>query len=696
MVHGFGRSLVSLVVLAIAGGAAAQDTTETFKEAVRLLRLNKDSEARDKLREVLNADPSAEDAFKLWRETDQRIWQLLLSKEGDIGKMARSLANRAMVARKPWALDPEKVNELVKKALSDDYGDRREATQELAAEHGERGAAAFFEALGNPDNANAQTLAILALQGMGRSAVNPLLACLQSDSDVLRRNAAAALQYIGDGRAKADLKRLAETDKNTSVKEVATKALERMVKTNASAHDLFVKKTNDYLAGSPEVMEQGDLEEVVWSIKDGKLVGTPVPPALYPMEMAKEAAYQALALNPSSDAAFVALTRAYVHEHLANQEALASRPEDEAIKTTAENLADLKVTVLGAGPRYLREAVATDLKLSMIPAAVAGIRLLAKVENASTLAESTLPGALDHTDKRVQYAAALALAELDPKGQFPGHERVVDALGKAVLEQSVRIVKFIDSDEKNRGIAREASARDRGLIIDADSKSGIEGIESLRYFSNVDAVVVNSNLQDITAQDVVREIRANPMTASTKVLLVTANKAEDEKAFGDKVIYIEGPVTRDALKQKIEEALKDVELPGPQKRADEISTKAAEALASLDASRFNLGRVSEDLVKAAAREDKVAIPALGALGNGAGPGVLDQVIAIAADETKSQPARVAAGTAAGDILARSKEAPSTGSKRCSPSPRARPTSRSARPPCGRSARRPSSPASARE
>src|SRR5688572_6227070 len=157
MVHGFGRSLVSLAVLALAGGAAAQDTSENFKEAVRLLRMNKDAEARDKLREVLNGDPSNEDAFKLLRETDQRIWQLMLEKEGDIGKMARSLMNRARIARKAWSADPAKIDELVKKALGEDFGERREATMELASEYGERGAAAFIDALGNSDSDSAQT-----------------------------------------------------------------------------------------------------------------------------------------------------------------------------------------------------------------------------------------------------------------------------------------------------------------------------------------------------------------------------------------------------------------------------------------------------------------------------------------------------------------------------------------------------------
>ena len=84
MVIPFGRTLFGLIAaLALSSVASAQD--EEFQEAVKLLRMGQKEEALAKLQEVLQSNPSNEAALRLYRNTDQDIWYMLVLEEGEIG-----------------------------------------------------------------------------------------------------------------------------------------------------------------------------------------------------------------------------------------------------------------------------------------------------------------------------------------------------------------------------------------------------------------------------------------------------------------------------------------------------------------------------------------------------------------------------------------------------------------------------------
>ena len=101
MVIPFGRTLFGLIAaLALSSVASAQD--EEFQEAVKLLRMGQKEEALAKLQEVLQSNPSNEAALRLYRNTDQDIWYMLVLEEGEIGMIAQSLLDRAkMEAERP-------------------------------------------------------------------------------------------------------------------------------------------------------------------------------------------------------------------------------------------------------------------------------------------------------------------------------------------------------------------------------------------------------------------------------------------------------------------------------------------------------------------------------------------------------------------------------------------------------------------
>ena len=104
MVIPFGRTLFGLfAALVVSSIASAQDAE--FEEAVKLLRMGQNDEALEKLREVVQLDPTNEDALRLYRNTDQDIWYMLVLHEGEIGQIAQSLLERAKMQRRELSRD---------------------------------------------------------------------------------------------------------------------------------------------------------------------------------------------------------------------------------------------------------------------------------------------------------------------------------------------------------------------------------------------------------------------------------------------------------------------------------------------------------------------------------------------------------------------------------------------------------------
>jgi hypothetical protein len=93
------------------------------------------------------------------------------------------------------------------------------------------------------------------------------------------------------------------------------------------------------------------------------------------------------------------------------------------------------------------------------------------------------------------------------------------------------------------------------------------------------------------------------------------------------------------------------ELTGDRALAETLAARAASALAHVG-SNSDIKSAYPGLHAATKRADSIAIPALHALGAGGCVACIDVVLAVLADETRSDEARTAAGGALSEILAR--------------------------------------------
>jgi hypothetical protein len=163
------------VVLALALGGFlgstlhGQDSSAKFKEATDLYFRNKPEEALKVFQEVLNANPSNQQAFDMYRECGRQVMALMLVKGGEFEATAKRFLELATLGRKEKTDDKAAIDALVEKVMSGNYLDQRDAIYALSANHGEYGAGPFVEKLADDE----RVVAMDALQHLGNDAVLP-------------------------------------------------------------------------------------------------------------------------------------------------------------------------------------------------------------------------------------------------------------------------------------------------------------------------------------------------------------------------------------------------------------------------------------------------------------------------------------------------------------------------------------------
>lgn len=644
MARSFIQSLLAAAVAVVVGGAAlAQDTA--LQEAVRLLRLNKQEEGVAKLKEILAADPSNADALQLFQSVSQDEWYMLLTSKGEIQQIAQSILERAKVERKQASRDEAAIAALVATATAldseADYGQRQTAINKLVENHGEFAVPALLAKLADKDNLDGQIKAISALQQLRSAAVLPLIEALKSSDETIAMNAAAALSLIGDDRATPTMAFHANDDR-TTVSQIARRFLAKKGVQGGGA-DLLVKQAGQYLKG---VVPFGGYSEVVWKLDGDKLVATDVPQLLYPYELAKAAAADAVRIAPNDLAARSMLAQANLAEANMIESSLAQG--DESLRAVEPIASELKITALASGLDAVRAALEAGLAQGLAPVSLGAIEALASAESADTVASSSLLAALGSTDKRVQYAAAEALVKATGGVDVPQAQRVVGVLASAVTEQAVQTIQVISPSLESQQAA-EATSKTRGKVVDATS-SAVDGMRKLLVNPNTDVVVINENLPDLMPESVIGNIKKDPRMANTRIVIIAKDEAAARARFGSEVGIVMAPLTPESLATAVNTALEGATNPG-NARAESYASQASDALLAMAKKKSDIGGAITNLGLQLNRGDSVAVPAAHALGLSGGEPQLTELVA-ALSGSGSVDLKKASAEAIGNILAR--------------------------------------------
>ena len=638
MARSFHQSLLAAAVALVVGGSALAQNS--LQEAVNLLRINQKTEAVQKLQEIIQGDPSNEAAHDLYQSVSQDEWYMLMTEKGEVQKIARSILERAKTTQRERSRDDDAINALVATATdgSNDYGTRQAAVNKLVGEHGEFAVPALVTILGDSDNVDGQIHAISVLSQLHSVAVLPLIEALKSSNDLAVQNCCAALHLIGDSRALPILSHLANDDR-VNISTIAKKFVAKKGSTGDALSQMLAQ-SNGYLRGNVPV---GGYSAVVWKLVDDALVSTDVPGLLYPTELAKSVAGDAARMAPQSLAARSAVAAANLAQ--ANLIETSIAQGEESVAEMAPVAQELKIAALATGVDAIRGALDAGVQQGLAAVAIGAIGTLADAEIMDSIEESSLLGALNSTDKRIQYAAAEAIVRASRGANVPSLSAVVDVLAQAVTEEKVNTIHVIMPDLGSGGVIKTANTV-RGQVITSDA-SAVNGQLTLLGNPSIDVVVLSEILPDGLPEDVIGNIRKDNRMTNTKIIVVTKDAESAAERFGDEVSFITAPISPENLGAAIATALEGVESPGGA-RAESYASKASNALLDLASRKADIGSATANLAMQLNRGDSVAVPAAKALGLSGGEGALTALVG--ALQNGSDDLKQASALAIGGVL----------------------------------------------
>lgn len=645
MARSFHQSLLAAAVALVVGGSALAQNS--LQEAVNLLRINKKTEAVEKLQEIIQGDPSNEAAHDLYQSVSQDEWYMLMTEKGEVQKIARSILERAKTTQKERSRDQDAIDSLVATATdaANDYGTRQAAVNKLVGEHGEFAVPALVKILGDADNVQGQIHAVSVLSQLHSVAVLPLIEALKSSNDLAVQNACAALHLIGDARALPMMSHLANDDR-VNISTIAKKFVAKK-SANGDALSQMLAQSNNYLRGNVPV---GGFSTVVWKLVDDALVSTDVPGLLYPTELAKSVASDAARIAPQSLDARSAVAAANLAQANLIESSIALG--EETVSEMAPVAQELKIAALASGVDAIRGALDAGVKQGLPSVAVGAIGTLADAEIIDQIGESSLLGALNSTDKRVAYAAASAVVNASRGANVPSLSKVVDVLAQAVTEERVNTIQVIMPEGAASSAVQVAgSARNNSYTSEA---TAVAGTLSLLGNPNIDVVVINEILPDGLPEDVIGNIRKDSRMANTKIVVVTKDEEAASERFGDGVSFIAAPLTAENLSTAVASALEGAESPAAA-RAEDYASKASAALLDLAGRKADIAPAMSNLALQLNRGDSVAVPAAKAIGLSGGEGELTALVG--ALENGSDDLKKASALAIGGVLSRMSSCP---------------------------------------
>ncbi|MGE0713211.1 MAG: HEAT repeat domain-containing protein [Planctomycetota bacterium] len=293
---------------------------------------------------------------------------------------------------------------------------------------------------------------------------------------------------------------------------------------------------------------------------------------------------------------------------------------------------------------------ASETRVAAAPAAAAGAervtrmgfrgagqrqdeRVKAELQKGSPTGEvmtggKAISAALTYGDKRVRYAAAIAMAHINPAVEFANGDKVMVNLVDALGESGQRVVLVVERDRATRnrivGLLRELGYMTFGV------ESGRDGLVRAKSFPSQDLILVSSELnpggdggEPIEIQ-FIDDLRKDYRTKPVKVMVLTP----DERAETMKTLVDEGRaldiVTPQIDKANLGEKLKkafgsDEDQRDEKARSDKIAERAALAIASLRRghTKFDITQAADALAKNvrkdAGRPDAVRLACLQAL-----------------------------------------------------------------------------------
>jgi hypothetical protein len=575
----------------------------------------------DKLME----EPLNEDLLLSLRDKHGAAEFLKLTNIPELKTAAVKLLDLSNAAAIKQANDPVRIARLIDQLEGDP-----EVVAQAEAELESLGTAVLpglLQVLRNPAQAPRHESVMAAILRVGEPAVPQLVAALDAPGDTFR---AAVLSLLGSLRSTAAIPWLwfpaLSPDESGAVRAAARQALGQILNVPGpgGAERIATEGTVDRMLKSAR---EHFRNEYLWKTDDAGKVAlwswnakqeTIVPRIVSPEEASEMTglrfAREALGLAPDrrdTQVLYLCLALATEIRRSGFENPLPTGPG------TAHDLAlsvgsDVALDVLSEAFNSTRPAVA-----------VAALKVFSQVGtldqlNLTGARRSVVNAALDYPDPRVQYAAAVAILQIDPKAPFPGAPRVVQILKRALGSEG-RPYAVVGEVSVQRGSMLGGILRELGyepLIF----MSGREAFAAAARRTDVELVILHPNIIRWALSETLANLRADARTANIPIVIHgpgdLADKMRRRARDFQLVSFSALSATTEDFDYQVRPFLRRVKTAtiSPQERAAQ-RTEAAAWLAHLAQRRtkvFDITTAETELVSAL-DEEKLAPAALEAL-----------------------------------------------------------------------------------
>jgi len=426
---------VGVFVVSVCFGQTLKENWNDFLHYTKIGRLDL---AKGYAQAVLESNPDPLELLSLSEENPQGYAILLrvidTASDVELVELSEKILDIIEQGRFIRRADPKIIAEEIRRLSGTTRG--RLAAVKRLQNAGEYAIVYMLDAM--MDNSRKEELPniIWALPQIGRDAIRPLAAALQTEDVGLKAEIIRALGRIGYPQSLAYLKYIIENDDSAELRKLANQSIEQIdpAALKVPAAQLFYRLGEDYYyhAQSLAPAEDANFANIwFWDTEGRRLVREKVDKSYFNELMAMRACEWSLKADPRFGQAIGLWLAAY------------SKTESTGLDMPGyfgPGHADALVYATTAGPEYLHQALARAIKDKNAYVALYAVEALATTAGEKSLLYRIGPAqplvqALSFDDKAVRYSAAIAIAAAGPKEKFVESKLVVENLSQALSQK---------------------------------------------------------------------------------------------------------------------------------------------------------------------------------------------------------------------------------------------------------------------
>lgn len=470
----------------------------------------------------------------------------------ELEDIASELARRIEVGRLDLARDAKRINEAIAMLVGTQRAKLLAKNRLIAA--GEYAVPALLRQVTEGTDESLKLAGQDMIRQIGRQAVTPLCESLRHLGAVNQRIVCDLLGDIGWHHAAPYLREISLDDTISGpVRDAASRAFANVQGVDTDLSTLYTIQGRQYFKGIESLIAYPtESSNNIWSYDAFVgLVATPVPTVIYSEVMSMRMVGKALDIDPGNA---IALSL-FVGANLRRENNL-PEGESDPIFGDLNYSPDFYATVFGT--QICQDVLGMALDEKDTPLVRDAIAALSKTTGGSNLFSGTgrrpLLECLEYPDRRVQYEAALTLAQALPREGFDGDFWIVPLLSSAVRTGSQMFALVIADDrEDQQTIANRLSSL--GYSIVGQGASVREVNNEIQESTGVDLVVIQRNTAN-RSRETVQSLSLIPRTAVAPILISAAqidrNSLKEEYRGHPRVSVVRVGLSEEALASIIE------------------------------------------------------------------------------------------------------------------------------------------------